>query len=229
MFAKFADWTTRLIAWLRRKRVYRSSAALVKINLGSGLSVAPGWINIDGSLSALVAPLPAPILKLAYRLTSIRVTWRESEYIDILSRHKFIFHNLVYGIPAADQTVDVIFSSHMLEHLTQAQGQRLIRDAYRVLKPGGLIRIAVPDLARAFDLYQQGQKQAALGFFYLPEGASDLGRHQYLYDFETLAALLRECGFIDIEHCAFQSGRMPDLNLLDSRPEQTLFVEASKG
>lgn len=227
MPGKFVDWLTRLIAWLRRKQMHHPRGARVKINLGSGLSVAPGWINLDGSLSALIAPLPAPVIRFVYRLTSLKASYRESEYVEILTRHQFIFHNLAYGIPLPDASVDFIFTAHLLEHLTRADAQRLTRAMWRVLKPGGCVRITVPDLARAFELYQQGKTEDALGFFFL-DAASDLGRHHYMYDFESLAALLAGAGFRAIERRAFQSGDTPDLVLLDNRPEQTLFVEARK-
>ncbi|MBI5650213.1 MAG: methyltransferase domain-containing protein [Chloroflexi bacterium] len=227
MLGKFVDWLTRVVAWSRRNQVHHPRGAMVKLNLGSGLSVAPGWINLDGSLSALVASLPAPLIKLVYRLTSLKVSYRETEYVEILARHKFIFHNLAYGIPFPDDSIDFIYSAHLLEHLTRADARQLTRAMWRVLKPGGCVRITVPDLARAFELYQHGKTEQALGFFFL-DAASDLGRHQYMYDFESLAALLTNAGFRAIERRAFQSGDTPDLVLLDNRPEQTLYVEARK-
>ena len=49
-------------------------------------------------------------------------------------------------IPAKNQSVDFIYHSHMLEHLNQDDGRDLIRECFRVLKPQGVLRIAVPDL-----------------------------------------------------------------------------------
>lgn len=50
------------------------------------------------------------------------------------------------GLPATDGTVDVCYSSHVLEHATIAEAQFLIQDCARVLKSGGIIRVVVPDL-----------------------------------------------------------------------------------
>ena len=50
------------------------------------------------------------------------------------------------GIPAKNKSVDFIYHSHMLEHLNEEDGKNLIRECFRVLKPHGVLRVAVPDL-----------------------------------------------------------------------------------
>ena len=52
------------------------------------------------------------------------------------------------GIPAKSNSVDCIYHSHLLEHLNLEQGELLTRECHRVLKPGGILRIALPDLER---------------------------------------------------------------------------------
>lgn len=54
--------------------------------------------------------------------------------------------NFINGLPFPDDTFDVVYSSHVLEHFTEYQGKYLLKEAFRVLKNGGIIRIAVPDL-----------------------------------------------------------------------------------
>jgi hypothetical protein len=54
--------------------------------------------------------------------------------------------NLLAGFPFPDNSFDVAYSSHVLEHFTPQQGAFLIREACRVLKPGGTLRTVVPDL-----------------------------------------------------------------------------------
>src|SRR6185436_6938347 len=50
------------------------------------------------------------------------------------------------GLPFADRTFDAVYCSHVLEHLSQRQAASLLQHMHRVLRPGGIIRIAVPDL-----------------------------------------------------------------------------------
>lgn len=57
-----------------------------------------------------------------------------------------IQHNLTEGIPLDDGTVDFIYNSHFLEHLTLAQANYFLSECYRTLKKGGVLRIVVPDM-----------------------------------------------------------------------------------
>lgn len=54
--------------------------------------------------------------------------------------------NLLGRLPWDDNTFDAVFSSNMLEHFTKIQGQAFVKECIRILKPGGILRIVVPDL-----------------------------------------------------------------------------------
>lgn len=67
--------------------------------------------------------------------------------VDFVSNNKnVIAHNLLRGIPFADNLFDVVYHSHVLEHFSKADGELFLNECYRVLKPAGIIRVAVPDL-----------------------------------------------------------------------------------
>lgn len=67
--------------------------------------------------------------------------------IDFVSYSEHVqAHDLRKGIPYPDQSFDVVYHSHVLEHFTKENGEKFISECFRVLKPGGVIRIAVPDL-----------------------------------------------------------------------------------
>jgi SAM-dependent methyltransferase len=57
-----------------------------------------------------------------------------------------IEHNLLNGIPFKDNSFDVVYHSHVLEHFARKDAVRLIQECFRVLKPYGILRLAVPDL-----------------------------------------------------------------------------------
>ncbi|MEQ9423193.1 MAG: methyltransferase domain-containing protein [Cyclobacteriaceae bacterium] len=59
-----------------------------------------------------------------------------------------VAHNLLDGIPFEDSVFDMVYHSHVLEHFSKEDGFKLIQECLRVLKPKGVIRIAVPDLER---------------------------------------------------------------------------------
>ena len=67
--------------------------------------------------------------------------------IDFISDNQYVTpHNLLEGIPLKDNSVDVVYHSHVLEHFTKNDGAKFMKECHRVLKRGGIIRVAVPDL-----------------------------------------------------------------------------------
>jgi predicted SAM-dependent methyltransferase len=131
----------------------------------------------------------------------------ELVYLDVRRRFPF---------PAS--TFDVVFSEHMLEHLTYAEGQRCLRECFRVLRPGGRIRIATPSLERLAALYASQPTDAQRRYVRWavetlePETAVPLPGvvvnnffrswgHRFIYDPQTLRHALTEAGFAEIEEC----------------------------
>ena len=74
-----------------------------------------------------------------------------------------IAHNLMNGIPVENESFDLAYHSHVLEHFTKDDGNKFLQECYRVLKPGGIIRIAVPDLERIAREYLKNLEQALKG------------------------------------------------------------------
>lgn len=74
-----------------------------------------------------------------------------------------IAHDIRNGLPFEDNSFDVVYHSHVLEHLSPADGESLIRECHRVLCPGGVLRIVVPDLERIAELYLQMLRKAWQG------------------------------------------------------------------
>lgn len=214
----------------KSRRISPKVKGLVKVNLGAGLTVRSGWINIDGSLNSLISSWPKIIQKVLYNMSGAKKNYSFHEYHTILKNNSFVCYNLAFGIPLADNSVDFIYCSHLLEHLTRQQGIALLREIYRVLKKGGTVRIVVPDLAHAISLYSSGEKEEALNIFYCGQNCrNDFARHKYMYDFEILRDFLRDARFKEITHCKYQQGRTPDIEFLDNRAESSLFVEAVAG
>ncbi len=201
----------------------------VMVNLGAGLTVASDWVNVDGSLNALFASWPRWIHRILYKASGASAYYTFHLYHSILRQNRFVFHDLSYGVPFADNTIDCVVSSHFLEHLSQRDGRRLVEEIYRVLKPGGRVRLSVPDLDYALSLYARGEKERMLrNYFFVDQHGSYYARHKYMYDFDILKTVLAEKGFTQIAKCAFQQGKLPDIRLLDIHPEDSLIVEAIK-
>ncbi|MEN8263812.1 MAG: methyltransferase domain-containing protein [Nitrospirota bacterium] len=84
--------------------------------------------------------------------------------IDFNSHHSAVTaHNLLEGIPLQDGHVEVVYQSHLLEHFPKDRAQFLLSECMRVLKPGGVLRIAVPDLEGIARAYLKSLEEARTG------------------------------------------------------------------
>jgi SAM-dependent methyltransferase len=72
-------------------------------------------------------------------------------------------HDASRGLPFADATFDVVYHSHVLEHVRRPEALPFLRDCRRVLKPGGVLRVAVPDLEQICRLYLDRLDKALAG------------------------------------------------------------------
>ena len=217
----------RIAGRLHRARRIAPGPPPVKVNLGSGMFVARGWINLDASLKVLLKGWPAFALRAVYPLL-VNSDLKWEEFVTLLRNERFVHHDLRYGLPFPDASVDFLYISHALHHLYRAEAAKLLGEVIRTLKRGGTIRIVVPDLEYIMSLYQQGKRDRALSYFFYESPRSELFSCRYQYDFLLLRDLLESTGFRDVGRCAYQEGRTPDLGCLDRMPEESLFVEARR-
>jgi predicted SAM-dependent methyltransferase len=234
MRAVLSPHLTTALLWLSAttrpfRRTVRLPPGVVKVNIGSGLAVAPGWVNLDASLNAFAAHMPRAVQRLAHRASGSRLQFSREQYIEILRANRFVFRDVRHGLPFPSESVDYLYASHVLEHLEREEAVALVSDARRVLKPGGVFRIVVPDLAYFVALYGEGRGDEAVTAIFSAGVSGSLGRHRYMYDEEGLRRLIGEAGFHRMTRCEFRQGAMVDADLLDSRPDESLFVEVIKG
>jgi len=74
-----------------------------------------------------------------------------------------IEHNLLKGLPFVDESFDVVYHSHLLEHLPKRQGPVFLKECFRILRSDGIIRVAVPDLEQIVRYYLSILEQANHG------------------------------------------------------------------
>jgi predicted SAM-dependent methyltransferase len=130
--------------------------------------------------------------------------------------------------PLPDASFDVVFSEHMIEHLTYAEGQHCLRECLRVLRPGGTLRLATPSLERLARLYDteltelQGRYVRWATDTVVSEGDAPLPGfvvnnffrswgHRFVYDERTLRHALTAAGFVEIEECRVGESSRPEL------------------
>ena len=106
--------------------------------------------------------------------------------VDIMPRHPGVInHDLNKRLPFADASFEVVYHSHVLEHLTKAHGKAFVGECYRVLKPGGILRVVVPDLEMIARLYLENLEKAEAG-----DGTAS-NRHEWML-LELLDQMVRE-------------------------------------
>jgi len=100
-----------------------------------------------------------------------------------------------------DECADEIYASHVIEYFDYHQIIPILKEWKRVLKPGGELRLAVPDFEVMNILYHNGKVQLKdiIGPLYgrMPMG-KDTIYHRTTYDYETLNGILNDAGFITI-------------------------------
>lgn len=121
--------------------------------------------------------------------------------------------------PFDDDIFDCIYSEHMIEHISWHEALSMLLECKRVLKPGGSIRIATPDLEILIGIYNGSNHPLSKRYIqwitdkfipdiniynasYVINNAFRNWGHQFLYDGNLLEILMLEAGFTDIVRCS---------------------------
>ena len=172
------------------------------VNIGCGASPIQGWINYDFDKFIFFA-----------KINMIRLLLKQFYFIpddykifmDQVIKYDICFANAGEYIPEKDCSVDVLYSSHMLEHLDQSETDIFMKESKRILVSGGVIRIIVPDFDILINDYSVnnnpqnfvdnsclvGEKPKSLikKLQYLIQGH---GWHYSMYNKKTLIALFKK-------------------------------------
>jgi predicted SAM-dependent methyltransferase len=175
-----------------------------RLNWGCGSWTEPGWINSDTK--------QGPGVDLACDIRG--------------------------GLPLRDDSLDYAVSIHALPELEYDALVPALQELRRVLKPHGVLRLGLPDLDRGIDAYLREDRD----YFVIPDddacstGAKFVtqmlwyGYSRSLFTHDFAAELLAKAGYVSVERCTFRQtrSRFPEIVELDNRPQESLFVEASK-
>jgi SAM-dependent methyltransferase len=183
---------------------YLDTHAVRRLQIGTGPNPIPGWLNTD------LAP----------------DTYRDH-------RANIVYLDATQPFPFDDGTFDLVFSEHQIEHILEAAAIDMVQECFRVLRPGGLIRIATPDLAAIAGLHTEKVSPPARHYLefmaarFIPDPTGSLAchvinhmfyahGHRFIYDFETLSARMAEAGFVAIVRYAPGESADPALRQLEA-------------
>lgn len=144
--------------------------------------------------------------------------------------------------PLEDETFQLIYSEHIFEHLNFKQGLNMLRECYRILKPGGQLRLATPDMDFLMALHNEPQKpihkdyikwstnrfipdisnsfeeNAYLPAFVINNFFRDWG-HQIVYNYESLELILKKTGFSNITKEEVGKSKIKEFDKLEKHGE----------
>jgi len=226
---------------------------VLKLNLGCGPNVFPGWINIDradmsgyllflASQNTDMGKMPPEQRTLAERLRKDGIQAFPRQVADIRK-----------GLMYSSGSVDLIYLGQVIEHLNPVyEAPQLLRECWRVLVPKGILRISTPDLELLLNSYHAGgmdqfageqpepyakTKNQARKLAYIMYGSMGPAStsehyegHQMIYTFDSLAEMLREAGFEEIvrSDAGASWSEVIKQECVDTGVSHSVFVEAVK-
>src|SRR5215467_5057428 len=182
---------------------------LNRANIGCGRTPTDGWLNFDNSITVRFSGY-LPLLSILGNLGLIN---RKSVVFAADARAKGLkWADALKRIPVPDGSLEIVYCSHMFEHLTPPEGERFLREVRRTLKPGGFVRLVVPDLRRRVEKYMLNGDADE---FFVSLNVRDPSRgslwekllaalsgdraHKWMYDTESLVRLLGRMDFADAQ------------------------------
>lgn len=153
-----------------------------------------------------------------------------------------VFLDVTKRFPFHDNTFDYIFTEHTMEHIEIRTGIRMLKECFRVLKPGGKLRISMPNLAFLIGLYKEEKTELQLreikrivdmvfpdigiyqDAFVINNFFKNWG-HKFIYDFKLLKLLLEKNGFSNV--IEREVGKSEDINLQNLEAHGAFISEES--
>jgi SAM-dependent methyltransferase len=198
---------------------------LTKLHIGAFNCPAEGWLNTDITPHIWISKIPfaARFLYAMGKMTKERL--REHE-VGIFRRLKYL--DITRPLPFANGSVAAVFSSHVFEHLFMDEVHRLITEIHRILVPGGVCRVVVPDLEKivaAFD--PDHPDQFVHDIYEVSKRDAVKNSHHCGFTKASLVNMFRAAGFSKAELLSYCVGACPDVDVLDNRPD-SIFFEGTK-
>lgn len=207
-----------------RKRLMRKARKLAvdRLHVGCGNVLLPAWLNI---------------------------TFEPREEYGLIKAKEgalWLNYNLLKKWPFAHESIQFIAGSHFIEHLDLNGGLFFFQEAYRVMKPGGTIRMSCPDLRAYAENYLKNNKEffdnpfireactfknaVTPGEIFIAKAYDSGGAHKWFYDFDSLKHVMESAGFRHVRKTTRSTGDVPDLERIEfcAREIESLYVEAVK-
>jgi predicted SAM-dependent methyltransferase len=200
------------------------------MNFGCGIFCPDGYLNVDGSLTVLLAHMPLPAV----------LYGPKRDYVDAIRAGR-VRYGTARRLRVPNATLDGFYASHVLEHMPRDDCMNLLGRVRLWLKPTGLVRIVLPDLRMLADQYTDGRIGAdrfvdkmhmAIDGMSAWKIASSHAFHRWMYDVPSFTAALNSLGYTNIQVCQAAESALTEFAELDrkiGREDQSFYVEAAPG
>jgi len=196
-----------------------------RLHLGCFNRPVDGWHNTDITPHIWLSRIPGTALML--RCVGLLSEERLREHRAGIYR-RVHYLNVTKRFPFPGESFEAVFSSHMLEHIHGTFVPHLFSEVSRVLQPGAIFRVAVPSLELAMRIYRPDAPDDCLNLIFENNHGLSKNIHKWMYTEESLARVFREAGFTAVAPQRYRSGRLPNLEAVDNRPENSIYVEGEK-
>ena len=189
------------------------------VQYGSGFCAPSGWLNFDASPTLKLERLPMVGALLRKNNQRFPATVRAG--------------NIIAGLPVPDGSAAGVYASHILEHMSREDCFRSLANSFRMLAPGGVFRLIVPDLEwRAKRYLSSVDKSDAADIFFASLGVQTAqpkgllkkiiaifgnSNHLWMWDERTMRAALAEAGFHSIRRAEMGDSGDPMFDLVEDR------------
>tara|TARA_B100001093_G_C26740381_1_gene976371 strand:+ start:725 stop:1366 length:642 start_codon:yes stop_codon:yes gene_type:complete len=211
-----------------------------RINIGCGSNPTEGWLNFDNTPAIKLANSP-----LKYRLAKLfgMLNKNHIENIEWNKKNKIKYADATKNIPLPSNSVDAMYTSHMLEHISREGAKTFLYEAKRVLKMDGVLRVSVPDLKIYLDKYSINKDADEFMTGILVEAPpintlkqklflllNGYRHHQWMYDGKSLSLLFKKVGLKNVKICAQGETTIKNPTNLDlfERSMDSVYVEGTK-
>jgi predicted SAM-dependent methyltransferase len=154
--------------------------------------------------------------------------------VDVLGMSPDLYWDLRRQLPFPDGSAQGVLLEHVLEHFTLADDLDLLGECRRLLAPGGIVRVGVPDFGRYLESYAGDgafvdERRPGRPTRLLAVAEVALGHgHRSVWDGETLELLLREAGFGDVSRRSFGDSALEPAPDNPAREPETVYAEGRK-
>ena len=212
----------------------------MRVNIGCGQTPTQGWRNFDNSLSLRLAEIPL-LPALLHNIGILEST--QYRFVEFARKNSIEFADASKRLPIPSGSVQALYSCHMLEHLDKNGADRFLEEAFRVLRPAGIIRLAVPDIKKLIDRFcesSDADQFIASTHLCIPRPRSFAQRlrflligprhHHWMYDGASLTKLLTSHGFINPVVLPAGRSKIVSHEPLDlyERASESVYVEAER-